>query len=71
MLKENLGLDNKVWWGTQSQKNLFEMEKWKKSSRKSSTLKGDSWKPSEGLQKPLTRGMFQKIGTKSDHEENH
>ena len=45
------------------------MEKQRKPSGKNSTPKRDSWKPSEGLQKPLTRGMFQKIGTKRDHEE--
>ena len=28
-------------------------------------------KSSEGLKKPPTRGMSQKIGTKSDHEEHH
>ena len=38
---------------------------------KNPSPKRDSRKPSEGLKKPPTRGMLQKIGTREDYEEHH
>ena len=47
---------------------------WRKRRKpcgKNPSPKRDRRKPSEGLKKLPTRGMSQKIGIKSDHEEHH
>ena len=44
MLKVKLDPDNKAWWGTQSQLNLYQTEKWRKPNGKNSTPKRDSKK---------------------------